>query len=172
MRTASQSGDLGRTLSGVTPFVTGIIFVIIGAIPAGLPQLSPITPLFGLAVVFFWLLTRPSLMPPAAVFTIGLLQDGLSGGPIGLWTLTFLLVQAVTVSQRRRLLGEAAGFGWLVFAPVAFGAGAAAWLVACIFYGALLSPAPVFVQSVLTVLTYPIVAWILIRFWRRMPPVL
>lgn len=169
MRTARQYGELGRILAGVAPFMTGILFVFIGAVPAGLPEFSPVSPLFALCAVFFWALTRPSLMPPAAVFTIGLLQDSLSGGPIGLWALTFLLTQAFTVSQRRILLGNNSNFGLMSFALVALGAGIFSWMAACIFYGVLLPPAPVLVQSVLTALAYPVMAWMLIRIWRFIP---
>jgi len=169
MRIATGYGELGRVLAGLAPLATGIFFVIIGAVPAGFPEFSSITPLFGLCVIYFWIMVSPSVMPPAAVFVIGILQDGLSGDLIGLWTLTFLIVQFLTVSQRRVLLTNVFGHGWFGFAVTALTAGAIAWLVACIFYGTLISPVGVFVQALLTISIYPVIAWILIRCWRLLP---
>jgi len=172
MKATLSHSERALILTGLAPFASGVLFVILGAAPAALPELHSITPLFGLCVIFFWVLVRPSLMPPAAVFSIGIMHDALSGGPIGLWALTFLLVQHLILPQRRVLLGNAFAHGWIGFALLALTAASFAWLVACVYYGALLSPSPVLAQALLTIFVYPAVAWTLIRFWRLMPATL
>ena len=71
-------------------------------------------PLLGLMPVYFWCLVRPDLMTPAAAFAIGILQDMMSGGPPGIWTLLLSLTYAVVAAPARRLcrlVGRGGGAG-------------------------------------------------------------
>ncbi len=170
MKSAKPAGELRRFIAVLTPSFTAVVFVLAGVVPAGLPGFSTVTPLLSVAAVFYWVVARPNLMPPASVFGIGLLQDVLSGGPIGLWALTLLLVQYLSLSQRRFLFGQTFSLGWVGFASVVIGAATLAWLGACIYYDAFLAPTPLFVQAALTILIYPALAWILIGVSRWMPP--
>ncbi len=169
MKTSQSSGEIRRFLSALIPTLTAVVFVLVGVVPAGVPGFSTVTPLLSVAAIFFWVVTRPNFMPPAAVFGIGLLQDVLSGGPIGLWALTLLLVQYFSLSQRQFLVGQSFVLGWIGFASIVIGAAFLAWIAACVYFDVLLSPMPVLVQSALTVLVYPAIALILISLSRWMP---
>lgn len=164
-----HAGELRRVMSGAIPTATAAVFVIAGVAPSGATGFSPLTPFFTVAVIFFWVLTRPSLMPPAAVFAIGFLQDILSGGPVGLWALTLLIVEFFSLSERKLLFGQSYLVNWLGFASIVVIAVSSVWIGACVFYGVLLSPVPVIVQGMLTVLVYPFVSWVLIRTLRWIP---
>ena len=163
-----MAARLKQIFSAIVPFATGILFVLIGALPIGVSGWSMVSPLLVLGIVFFWAISRPTLLPPVAVFTLGILYDALSGGPLGLWALVFLLVQFFVVSQRRVLVGISFALGWVSFMPVAFGAAFFAWAGASIYYGTLVSVTPVLVQAALTLAAYPLVAWISIYFRRRL----
>jgi rod shape-determining protein MreD len=164
-----QAGEFRRVVSGVIPTLSAVIVVIMGVAPTGVTGVGPLTPFFTVAVIFFWVLARPSLMPPASVFTIGFLQDILSGGPIGLWALTLLVVEFFSISERKLMFGQSYLINWLGFAPIVLIAVITVWTGACIFYGVLLSPVPVLVQGLLTALLYPIISWILIATLRWVP---
>lgn len=170
MRLARPTGEIRHLLAALIPTITAIICVLAGVIPAGVPGFSSVTPLLSVAAIFFWVVARPNFMPPASVFGVGLLQDVLSGGPIGLWALTLLLVQYLSLSQRRFLVGQTFGLRWAGLASIVIGAACLAWLGASIYYGIWFSPAPVLVQACLTILVYPAIAWILIGISRWMPP--
>lgn len=169
MRTSQPPGEIRRFIAALIPTLTALFFVLAGVVPAGVPGLSTVTPLLSVAAIFYWVVVRPDLMPPAAVFGIGLLQDVLSGGPIGLWALTLLLVQYLSLSQRRFLVGQTFILGWVGFSSIVIGAACLAWLAACIYYDVLLSPVPVFVQAALTILIYPVIALVLISLSHWMP---
>lgn len=169
MKTSRPPGEIRRFIAALIPTFTAGLFALAGIVPAGVPGFSTVTPLLSVAVIFFWVVARPNLLPPAAVFCIGLLQDVLSGGPIGLWALTLLMVQYLSLSQRRFLAGQSFVLGWIGFASIVTGAACLAWLAACIYYDVLLSPMPVLVQAALTVLVYPAIAWILIGLSRWIP---
>ena len=76
-------------------------------------------PLLALMPVYFWCLVRPDLMTPAAAFAIGLLQDMLSGGPPGVWTLSFVVTYAVIERQRDAFAGLSGLAAVLGFATAA-----------------------------------------------------
>lgn len=163
----SPLGELARIASRLVPTATSIFFVLLGAVPLGLPGFATVGPLFSLCALFFWTVVRPTLLPPVAVFFIGLFEDALSGGPLGLWAVIFLLVQFMTISQRRILVGIRFLLSWASFVPVCYIAGVAAWGGASLYYGHILSVKPIMVQSTLTLLAYPAVAWLLTLCTRK-----
>ncbi len=63
-------------------------------------------PVFAMAPAFAWAVLRPSMLPPLALMVLGLFQDGLWGGPTGLWPLCLLLLYGLAFSVRRVLVGE------------------------------------------------------------------
>ena len=135
---------LGVSLRGLVPFTLGLVFVFITVAPWRLPGLDPVMPMFALMAVFYWSVYRPDWLPYTATFTLGLIQDLLSGTPTGMTALIFLVVQAV-----------------VVVAPAATFTG---WFVSSLVYGGVVPVEPVIVQLLLTVLFYPPLTWILGRF--------
>ncbi|MFZ5834303.1 MAG: rod shape-determining protein MreD [Pseudomonadota bacterium] len=155
--------------AALLPALSTIFFVLAGLVPAGVPGFSTVAPLFSVVAIFFWVVSRPNLMPPAAVFAVGLLQDILSGGPIGLWALTLLIVQYLTFSMRRFIIGQSFVMGWIGFTTTVLGAAGMAWTGACIYYGVIFSVIPISVQAALTILVYPALTWILVGVSKWMP---
>ncbi len=169
MKTSRSPGDIRRFIAALIPTSTAFVFVLVGVVPSGVPGFSSVTPLLSVAAIFYWVVARPSLMPPAAVFCVGLLQDVLSGGPIGLWALTLLLVQYFSLSQRKLLVGHSFVLGWIGFASIVLGAACLAWLAASAYFNLILSPVPVLVQAALTILVYPVISLLLVSLSRWMP---
>ncbi|MCZ6721487.1 MAG: rod shape-determining protein MreD [Alphaproteobacteria bacterium] len=155
---------LGVSLRGLVPFTLGLVFVFITVAPWRLPGLDPVMPMFALTAVFYWSVYRPDWLPYTATFTLGLIQDLLSGTPIGMTALIFLVVQAVVVSQRRFFLKRSFLVMWWGFVMVAPAAAFTGWFVSSLVYGGVVPVEPVIVQLLLTVLFYPPLTWILGRF--------
>src|ERR1700742_4664453 len=89
-----------RVLAALLPFGCGLFGVLLSNLPVTLfGGLGP-PPLLGFIPIYFWCLVRPDLMTPAATFAIGILQDVMSGGPPGIWTLSFVVAYAVIQRQR------------------------------------------------------------------------
>lgn len=148
-------------LRGLVPAATLVVTVVLAVLPLGIPGLHAVTPFLALAAVYFWSIYRPELLPVWAAFLVGLLQDLLTGSPLGLTALVLVLVRALAVSQRRTLLGQSFGVEWAGFLMIAAGAGAAGWLLACIYDSAVLPAAPFAVQWLLTTALYPMGSWLL-----------
>lgn len=117
-------------------FAGGLAFAVLGALvyaaPVGVAGFHPPMPWLPLLPVFFWGLLRPDLMHAVAAFVVGLFQDLVSGGPLGVWALTYLVAFAAIAPQRDALAGQSSTAVWIGFAMfvalaavTAYGAG---WL--------------------------------------------
>lgn len=151
----------------LTPFLLTMLAVLVTVLPLQLPNLGMAGPVWPLMAVFYWGLYRPDLMPPAAVFVAGLMLDVLSGAPIGVNTLSFLLVHGVVAAQRRFFYGKPYAIVWLGFAFVSAGAFLASWLLASAWHGTMVAPRMLIFQFLLTVGCFPLLSWALLA-WQRL----
>lgn len=142
------------------PFALALLLVMAGMVPLRLPDLSPIVPLFGLIAVYYWSIYRPDLLPGWAVFLLGLVQDLLSGGPVGVYALVFLLLSAAVGSQRRFLATGSFTVVWAIFLPVAATAFFLMWLLYCLNLDLLIDARSVTFQYLTTIAVYPCLAWL------------
>ncbi|MDB5371564.1 MAG: rod shape-determining protein MreD, partial [Belnapia sp.] len=82
---------------GAFPTASIALLLVLAAVPVGLPGLIPAV---ALPCVFFWSVFRPAALPPPAVFGLGLLQDLLTGAPVGAGVLTLLVVGGLATRWR------------------------------------------------------------------------
>ena len=143
-------------LKAATPLLLGLAGVIFLALPLRLFEGVVPTPIIPLVVVYFWSIYAPEYMPSVSVFIIGFLQDLLTGGPLGLWAVVYLVTQFVVLSQRPYFLGREQKVVWLGFAMAAVGASVILWLVMSLMSGVLLPVGGLLGQMIATVLMYPV----------------
>jgi rod shape-determining protein MreD len=144
-----------RTLAHIVPWTS----VIVGSFAATLIWIAsaPVLPPFGLLLLLAWYQLRPGLLPVWAGLPLGVVDDLVSGQPMGsavlLWSLAILALEAIEARIPWRIFV----FDWLV---------AAVLIGAVITLGALIpNPAsgiaPLLLvgpQIGLSVLAYPAVA--------------
>ena len=152
---------LARSL---TPFVLTMILVMIILVPLPIPGYARVVPLLPLIGIYHWTIFRPDLMPAYAVFVIGVLLDALTGMPIGVNALTFLVVYGVVLSQRRFFVGKSFVILWLGFALVAAGQALMSWVLVSAYNVMLISPHALSFQYLLTLGCFPLFAWIFLRW--------
>jgi len=150
--------NAARILSSVLPATFAIVAVVVANLPISLfGGLIP-APLLALMPIYFWVLVRPDLMPPAAVLGIGLLEDLFSGGPPGLWAAGFLAAYALTDRQRDSFAGLS-GFGAILgFAAVMGMAAGIAYILASLAYLRPTPLAPLLLEVAVTIAIYPLAA--------------
>ncbi len=151
---------------GLTPFALTVLLIVFGMVPLGIPNFAPIMPALGVIAVFFWLVYRPDLMPAWAVFLVGLIQDLLGGGALGVGVFVLLVVYAALAGQRRYIAQASFLLVWLAFVPVAAGAFVLTWLFNSLIADALLAPGPAAFQYLSTVAFYPAIAWLFLQAQR------
>lgn len=148
-------GSVGRW--GLTALVILALFLL-STFPFRFAGLGEIRPAFMLMAVYYWTILRPSLLPPPAVFAIGIVLDVLFAYPLGMNAMVFVIAQWVTRGQRKFLLGQPFPVIWAGFALMALGSGVAQWLVFSLFSGTLVPVRPVVVGTLLSVFLFPAAA--------------
>jgi rod shape-determining protein MreD len=142
------------------PVLLTLILVLINFIPLQIPGLSRVVPVLPLMAIYHWAIYRPQLMPPLAVFIIGAFYDVLSGTPIGVNALVFLIVYGVVLLQQRFFVGKSFIVVWLGFGLIAMGASVISWILISILTTTLIDMSAVLFQLVLNFSFFPIVAWL------------
>lgn len=150
-----RAEQLFAILRSLTPTFLGVIGVIILALPFRFFEGFLPTPIIPLVVVFFWSIYSPDFLPSPSVFFVGLLQDLLMGGPLGLWAAVYLVTQFAVSSQRAYFLGREQKVVWMGFALAASVASLMLWLVMSLMSGALLPVGALAAQVAATILIYP-----------------
>ena len=151
-----RAENLLRLFKAATPTLLGLFGVILLALPVRLIEGWAPTPIIPLIVVFFWSIYGPDYMPSVSVFFIGLVQDLLTGGPLGLWAGVYLITQYVVLTQRAYFVGREQKVVLIGFAFAALNACVILWLVMSLMSGALLPLRSLLAQMVATILFFPI----------------
>ncbi len=154
---------LDRAARAALPSTLAVLLVIFSAVPLGLPGLRGLAPAFAVPIVYFWSIWRPGLVPPAAVFGLGVLADLLGAAPLGVSSATLLLLAGLVDSNRRMLARQSALFAWLLFMPLAALTLGLTWALASLLSLRLMPPEPALLQWALTVALYPALAFVMGR---------
>ena len=151
-------GRVSRLIKSATPTALGLFGVLLLALPVRIGEGLIPTPLLPLVIVFFWSIYGPSYLPSASVFAIGLLQDFMTGGPLGLWPLVYLFTQYIVLSQRSYFVGREQRVVWIGFAFAASGGALILWLVMSLMSGTLLPVWSLAGQILATIAVHPVFA--------------
>ncbi|MFX4221060.1 MAG: rod shape-determining protein MreD [Thalassobaculum sp.] len=162
--TATQRLDLWIRQS--TPMALTAILAVLSVITVGIPGYAAVVPGYTAMATFYWAVFRPDLQPASALFLIGVLQDILTGTPLGLTAVSLLLLHALALSQRRALVTKPFLLTWLGFVVIQLPISIFAWLLMSAQQFRLIGPEPVLFQYLVTVLGFPVVAWIFVRVHR------
>ncbi|SDM32460.1 rod shape-determining protein MreD [Maricaulis salignorans] len=137
--------------------------LVVQAAPTQLVDGVNIMPTWPLIAIFLWAGLRPYFMPPILVFSIGLFQDLLTGAPMGVWALAYLVsISALRFrgedGMPRDLPPILARFaGTLVLAhAIAYAAGSLA-------LGQLADLRPLMIEATATMLMFPLIAHFALR---------
>ena len=149
-----------------TPFLLTILLIFISSVQYEIPNLGRVMPLFSLIAIFHWGVYRAELLPNYAVFFIGFFQDVLSGVPIGVHTLAYILVYNIILTQQRFFARKSFYIIWLGFAVVSAGVMFVLWGVLSILNGVFIDLSPVISQYGIGVGMYPIISYAFSR-WQQ-----
>ncbi len=152
------------------PSLSLLVLVMLGVMPLQLPGYGAVAPLLPLIGVYYWILHRPDLITFPVLFVVGLFQDLLTGGPLGVSGFVFLTIGWLVLSQRRVLAGMPVLVVWSGFAMIAAVAVGLEWLIISGLYGEILPVRPAIYRALVTGAAYPIVAVCLHPVLRTMTP--
>jgi len=150
----------------LTPALLTLALVVVNVVPVHIPGFSRVAPLLPLMAVYHWAVFRPQLLPAYAVFLIGLLQDILTGAPMGVNAFVFLVAYGAALSQKQFFIGKSFFILWLGFSLIAAGAAVINWVAVSVLSATLVEPRTVLFQYLMTLGFFPAVAWLFLR-WQR-----
>jgi len=157
-----------KLLSALLPVTCGFLRVLFSNLPVTLFGGLVPPPMLGFIPVYFWCLVRPDLMPPSAAFAIGILQDVMSGGPPGIWTLSFVVSYAVIQRQRDAFAGLAGVAAVLGFATAMLIVCATAYFTTAAYYWHMAPLGPIVGELAISVLFYIPGAFVIGSLHRRL----
>ncbi len=164
---SARSDGLARLGKAAAPTLLGFLGVILLAAPLRLAEGVIPTPILPLFVVFFWSLYAPNYLPSVCVFLIGLLQDFLTGGPLGLWPAVYLVTRSIAQSQRSYFIGREQQVVFIGFAFAAAAASLILWTVMSLMSGVFLPIGALALQIAVTLAAYPLFSLLFRRLRRR-----
>jgi rod shape-determining protein MreD len=145
----------------ILPFGLTMIVLLFGLTPTHIPGLAQITPMYALVAVYFWSIYRPDLLGYGSGFAIGVLEDLLTGAPLGAGALTLLLTQWVVFNQQKFFHAKPFVVTWFAFVLVAFGAAFLKWFCIGLVTESGFTPfGDLFAAYLITVAVYPVIAWL------------
>ena len=94
-------------------------------------------------------------------FFIGILEDLLTGAPLGVGALTILLTQWVLFNQQKFFHAKPFAITWFTFVLVALGAALLKWVCIGLIADSGFTPfGDLFASYLITVAVYPMIAWL------------
>ncbi len=174
---AANSGySLWRQLDGglrsLTPGLITLVLALLPAVPIRLPGEWSTMPALTLMAVYYWTIYRPDLLPPPAIFAIGVVEDLSTGNPLGVTALVLLGAYALVLNQRRLFLGKPFAVTWAGFVLVAMVAGFVTWAATSILALHVLRFSEPALRFLATSTLFPLLVWFFIRTHRRVLPAL
>ena len=143
--------------------VTLILSLLLYAAPARLTQTTDLMPLLPLIVLFIWSTIRPYFIPPLVIFAIGIFQDLLTGGPMGIWAFSYLA--ALTIMRVRKEDSTTRDLGplWFRFVATTAIAVSIAWAIGSLAIGGPAAVQPMAIEAAASILMFPLIALLAVR---------
>ncbi|MGA8398582.1 MAG: rod shape-determining protein MreD [Stellaceae bacterium] len=160
---------LPRVNSGAArllPAATTLLAAVISVLPVPIPGYAALTPVFTLMAAYHWTIYRPDLLPPAALFGIGLAEDLLAGSPIGVNALLLLLTRVAVLNHRRYFINRNFPFVWTGFTLLAAAAMLGLWGLHCVLDLSLFDFRNAVIRAALTIAVFPLASFMLGRAQR------
>jgi len=148
------------------PAATTLLAALISVLPVRIPGYAALTPVFTLMAVYHWTIYRPDLLPPLALFAIGLIEDLLAGSPVGINALMLLVTRSAVLGNRRYFVNRQFPFVWSGFTLLTVLVMSALWVLHCILNLSLLDFRNTVIRAALTIAIFPVASFLLGRAQR------
>ena len=148
------------------PVATTLLAAVISVLPLQIPGYAALTPVFTLMAAYHWTIYRPDLLPPLALFAIGLTEDLLAGSPIGVNALLLLVTRMAVLVQRRHFVNRTFPFVWTGFTLLTVVAMVGLWVLHCLLNLTLLDFRGTIIRAALTIAIFPLASFLLGRAQR------
>lgn len=147
-----------RPVSLLAGIAYGLLGAALYALPTRFGAFETPMPWLALLPVFFFATSRRGAWPAVIAFALGLFQDLISGGPLGVFAFAFLAGHVIASLSREALDGQSPAAVWIGFAAVAFVAGVASAIAGGVALGGSPALLAILLQILVTIALAPIAA--------------
>jgi rod shape-determining protein MreD len=148
----------------VLPMAGAMAATLLFAAPLRIHGLQLPEPVFAMIPVFAWAVVRPSLTAPACLLALGLFDDLVWGGRLGLWALALLAAYGFVLVTRNMMSGQGRVMLWTWFAAATLVAMGVAYLALLMDTGNAPNMLAVAEQWLPTALLWPLADRLIGRF--------
>src|SRR5436305_257420 len=162
---------LPRVPSGagrLLPAATMVVAALIAVVPVRAPGYAALTPAFSLMAAYHWTIYRPDLLPPAILFAVGVAEDLLTGGPVGVTALLLLVARAAVLNNRRYFVNRGFAFVWAGFTILASIGMLGLWAVHCALDLTILDFRRTLFRTAVTIAGFPVASFLVGRAQRAL----
>jgi rod shape-determining protein MreD len=152
------------------PAATTILAALLQIQPVHVPGYAALTPALIVMTVYHWTTYRPDLLPALALFAIGLGYDLVAGAPLGVTSLTLLILRAVVLRYRGHFVRRSFPYVWAGFTLVTLAVMFGLWALHSALGGAVLDLRTTVFRAVLTISLFPVASFLLGRAQRALMP--
>ncbi len=138
------------------PSLLTILLAILYLVHKHVGELGSVMPLLPLMPVFYWGVQQARAVPYWLMFLIGLVLDTVTGLPLGLSSLIYILFLWLLLAQRRFFHKEGFLIKWIYLAALLLAVAAVNWLLLSWYNTAAMPVLPAVMQWLLTVACYPV----------------
>lgn len=161
--------DIDHKLRSAIPQCVLVCFLFLPLIVLPFPHTDYIKPQFMLMGIYYWAIYRPVSVSAPFCFVLGLATDLLTGAVPGIHAILFVLLQWSIRDQRRFLMGQPYITLWAVFGVVVLAVSSLQWMLFGLAASAWSSFLPVFVNSLVSFLIFPLITIMLVSVHRLLP---
>ncbi len=153
-------------MAGFVPIIATCVCAIIMLLPIGSVVTTAMMPHLVLISAFYWLSSRPLLLPFGACAGIGFFLDLWLGVPLGLNMAILLCTRLFVITQLKHYRGRSRVLYWAIFSILALVLYVVAWGITSLVSGDMIPIEPVARQWGATVIAYAPIALVLGRLRR------
>ncbi|HEY4029207.1 MAG TPA: hypothetical protein VGM25_02605 [Caulobacteraceae bacterium] len=146
------------------PMAACMVGTLLFAAPIRVFGLRPPEPVFAVVLVFAWAVLRPTILAPLFLLIVGLFDDLVWGGRMGLWGLGLLVAYGFVLVTRNMMSGQGRLMMWVWWAATLSVCMGSIYLTVRMLTGNAPDPLAVAGQWLPTVLLYPVADRLIARF--------
>ena len=160
-------GAVLRLLGNASPGIFTLFLLLVFRVPFSDSDAGMYIPLFSLIFTYYFRLHYPRAGRLWFIFVLGLLEDYLSGGYLGLTPLILMLISAVFERQRKVFLQGSFVAEIIIFLVFSLSISVIYWILTSFIEAEFIPSLPFFIQGLITALVFPLYVFLVGRINRR-----
>ena len=150
----------------LVPASATLFMVFFAAVLGKIPGFNQIMPMFTLINIYYWCVFYPRTLPYWFLFILGILQDTLTGVPLGFSSFFNIVFAWLLINKFRVFRNMSFAIVWLRFIILSVFVTFLQWFIMAIYYGNVMPVGTQIMMWLSSCFAYPIVHFLLTLIYR------